>query len=79
MSFWPRPAWQTICRSKTHGGPGITGVEHQHQQLALHMIYIRRMLNNRITSFLTDQLQQFILSVHWTLIHIANHNVSGKI
>lgn len=58
MSFWPRPAWHTVCRNKEYGGLGI--IDIQHQQLALHMSHVQQMLRRNKTGFLADAIQQFI-------------------
>ncbi|KAI9280927.1 hypothetical protein BC943DRAFT_382925 [Umbelopsis sp. AD052] len=69
MSFWPRPAWNTVCRSKELGGLGI--IDIQHQQLALHLTYLQRMLSRNKTGFLVEALQQFVQ----VQVVIANINI----
>lgn len=40
--FWPHPAWDTACLKKEHGGLNIVHV--QHQQLALQLIFLQRLI-----------------------------------
>lgn len=58
MPFWPRPSWTTLCLNKQRGGIGLVDPSSQH--LALHMIYIQRLLAPRPDDFVTQLLTESI-------------------
>ena len=45
VSFSPGVAWDTLCLPRKHGGIGLVDIEDQH--LALHMVYVQRLLRPR--------------------------------
>ncbi|KAK4509867.1 uncharacterized protein ATC70_007171 [Mucor velutinosus] len=42
VSFWPVVAWDSLCLPRKHGGLGLVDIKNQH--LALHLIYVKRLL-----------------------------------
>jgi hypothetical protein len=55
VSFWPAVSWDNLCLPRKHGGIGLVDIADQH--LALHLIYVQRMLLPRVSSdFLTPWL-----------------------
>ncbi|KAK4518752.1 uncharacterized protein ATC70_008974 [Mucor velutinosus] len=55
VSFWPVVSWDSLCLPRKHGGLGLVDIENQH--LALHLIYVKRLLLPRAqTDFLSPWL-----------------------
>ncbi|KAK4518233.1 uncharacterized protein ATC70_001585 [Mucor velutinosus] len=69
VSFWPTVAWDSLCLPRKHGGIGLVDIKKQH--LALHLIYVKRLLRPRSPAdFLTPWLMYtfHVYSGHATVL-----------
>ncbi|KAG0933735.1 hypothetical protein G6F32_010970 [Rhizopus arrhizus] len=55
LPFWPAPSWSKLCLPRKYGGVGLVDIEDQ--SLALHLIYLQRLLGrHRPSDFVSPWL-----------------------